>query len=184
MHILSREIVRKAMKQKGFRSLQELARHLGAHRNTISNYLSKTPLLPKKLEELLAVLEIPLRDALMEVCGEDRDDIEGLDEVVDLLIERFPRVTLVLFGSRARKTSRQYADIDLGVYSKNGLSHSEYRAMRIAVSEVAERLPLEIDLVNLNRAQRSFLANVVRDGKVVAGRQSDWVDLQRKVQNV
>jgi predicted nucleotidyltransferase len=185
MHILSRDVVRQAMKRKGFRTLQELARHLGAHRNTLSNYLARTPVLPKKLEELLSVLEIPLQEALIEVCEEkDRDDMEGLDEVVDKLHEQFPKVTLVLFGSRARKTNARYSDVDLGVYSKSGLSHPEYRSMRIAVSEAAERLPLDIDLVNLNRAEHSFLVHVVRDGKVVAGRQSDWVDLQRKVQHV
>ncbi len=182
MHVLNRDVVRRRLKGKGYRSAQQLARRLGVHRNTLTYYLSGAAVLPRPVEDLLALLELPLNEALVEV-GE-RDELSGADAVlriVDQLHGRFPSVSWVLFGSRARGTHARYADLDLGVYAKAGLAHDDYRRMRIAASELAEELPVTIDLVNLNRADRAFLARVVREGRLVAGRLNDWLDLTRRV---
>jgi predicted nucleotidyltransferase len=181
MHILNRIEFKRGMQRKGFRTHQQLALALGLHRNTISHYLSGAPVLPEKLERLLVALELPIERALLRVDSETAQSDTPISDIVDRLHERHPRVAFVLFGSRARRTHGRYSDYDLGAYSKDGISHEEYRAMRVQISEAAEALPVDIDLVNLHRADPGFLARVLRDGRMLAGRRSDWNALQEQV---
>ncbi|MBN2359758.1 MAG: nucleotidyltransferase domain-containing protein [Deltaproteobacteria bacterium] len=173
--------VRRAAKERGYRSLQELATAAGLHRNTVHYYLSGKPVLPAKLERLLDQLGLPIEQAIVRVDPDPARGLEQIAPLVDRLHERFPEAALVLFGSRARRTAGRYADWDIGVYRRDGLDHGQYRAMRVLVAEAAEALPVAVDLVNLNRAPAGFLRQISRSWLFLAGRQGDWLRLQAEV---
>ena len=171
------------MKELGYRSTQHLAHSMGVHRNTLSNYLSGAAVLPKHLERMLVLLRLPIERALVRVDDPGDQLSDRITGLVDRLFAQFPQVSFVLFGSRARNTQSRYSDIDLGVYARQGIAHADYRSMRIALAELADNLPVTVDLVNLNRADREFLSRVVQDGRLLAGKQSDWLALQERAQD-
>ncbi len=183
MHIIDRNSFIRAMKSRGFKTIQAFADFVGVHRNTVHHYLSGAPVVPAKLEQLLEALDIPLVKAVVKVSPGNPVGIEAIAPIVDKLHNIFPSVTFVLFGSRARGEHTKYADWDIGAFSKDGLSHPEYRTMRISLSDECESFPFQVDLVNLNRADESFLKPIAKDWIFLAGRQSDWLALKERAVN-
>lgn len=172
-----------ALKKKGYRSYGELAKELGIHRNTIYHYLSGQEVLPEKFEQIISALDIPIEKALIKVSTEQNDQLQNMAPIVDELLLQQPNSCFVLFGSRARKTHHKYSDWDIGVYSKDKLTHVQYRELLKKKSELIECFPYFMDLVNLNQADQEFLSQISRDWKFLAGRSQDWLDLQKKVRH-
>jgi predicted nucleotidyltransferase len=172
-----------AMKKAGFSSIQDLADFHRLHRNTIHYYLSTSSVITGKLETLLDAINLPLFEAVVKVEDQKPSSFELIAPVIDGLHEKYSDVTLVLFGSRAKSRHRNYSDWDIGAYRKDGLDHKTYRAMRLYVSEQQEKLPYFIELVNLNRASKDFLINASSNWKFLAGKQVDWLEINRKVKD-
>lgn len=180
MYALDKTVFYHAMARSGFRSVQSLADFLGVHRNTIQYYLSGKPALSATLGRILDVLGLRLQSAIIHVNREQPSGFEPVAELVDRLHVLFPDVTLVLFGSRSRGKHARYADWDIGAYRAKGLPHARYRDILLRLREEEELLPFFLDLVNLNRADRAFLANISRSWIFLTGSQRDWLHLQRK----
>lgn len=178
MFVLDTTKFREAVKERGYRSLGELARSLGMHRNTIHFYLSGHRVLPAQFEKMIQSVGLTPTDILVEK-GEKFSSLQEIAPVVDQLHREFPEVTFVLFGSRARGRSHRYSDWDIGLFSRTGLPHPLYRKLLRRRDELVESLPLMVDLVNLNRADVSFLKNISKNWVFLTGRQQDWVELQR-----
>jgi len=66
MFILDKFVFRKALAQKGYKSLDSLAKALGMHRNTIQYYLSGQPVISKKLTTVLEELELDPSDVIVK----------------------------------------------------------------------------------------------------------------------
>lgn len=181
MYILDASKVREAVKKRGYHSLGRLAHSLGLHRNSIHYYLSGRPVLPLSLEKMLEALNLRLADVMVDKKEASANfPYEAIAPPVDRLHAEFPEVTFVLFGSRARGSGQKYSDWDLGVYSRENLFHVLYRRIVRFKDEAVEDFPFLVDLVNLNRAPPSFLKEASKGWIFLAGRQRDWIDLQRK----
>ncbi len=180
MHIIDSERFQQALRERGYRSIGALAKTLGIHRNTIHHYLSGNGVFPDGLERILEALDLSPADIIIKREPEERP-LERIAPFVDALHENFPEVTFILFGSRVRRNARKYSDWDIGVYVSEGLAHERYREIVRLAEELAEELPFDIDVVNLNHADEAFLAEASRGWRFLSGRLSDWYALQRKV---
>lgn len=74
------------------------------------------------------------------------------------------QVEVVLYGSRARNTSREGSDIDLAVIS-NGDLQREVSKFRERLEECT--LPYMVDVIELRDVSECFKENVERDGVVI-----------------
>ena len=172
---------KKALKEKGYRSIGRLAKALGIHRNTIHHYLSGNGVFPENLEKILRALDLKPDSILIEKDTSGVWSLEPIASIIDKLRVEFPDITFVLFGSRPRGTAHKYSDWDIGVYSEGGLSHDLYRQVVRRTDDLVEDLPFFVDVVNLDRADKSFLREVSKNWIFLAGNVSGWVELQRKV---
>ena len=103
-----------------------------------------------------------------------------LADLMDQLLQAQPYAAFVLFGSRARERSKAYSDYDLGVFSESGLWFREYSRLLDIVGEWNEAKLHEVQLVNLNQAEESFLRNIAPDLRHLAGSMGAWCELLRK----
>lgn len=180
MHIIDANRFYEAMKNKGFKTLGELAGYLKIHRNTIHHYLSGHGIFPESFEKIISTLELKPDDILTNKIEKDLFPTEKIAPIVDRLHENFPDVTFVLFGSRARGSAAKYSDWDVGVYSSKGLTHEQYRNIAKLKDDLVENFPFFVDIVNLNRADANFLNAVRKDWIFLTGMCNDWIELQRK----
>ncbi|OGQ26686.1 MAG: hypothetical protein A3B79_07320 [Deltaproteobacteria bacterium RIFCSPHIGHO2_02_FULL_50_15] len=169
-----------ALKQKGYRSIGELAHSLGIHRNTIHHYLSGHPVLPGNFSRLMEALNLKLEDALIKKGEGSFVLSEEMATLVDQLYSEFSQVSFLLFGSRAQGRAHKYSDWDLGLFSQQDITHRHYIKMLLRKDELTEDLPYFVDLVNLNRADPSFLRKASKHWIFLTGKQKDWMALQKK----
>jgi predicted nucleotidyltransferase len=180
MLVLHRTRFINALRRSRYKTMAELARAVGIHRNTLHYYLAGRPLISEKIESTLDALDLPFSDAVVQLRSSVDATSTQLAPLIDAFHAQFPEVTVVLFGSRAGQRAHRYSDVDLGVYSGDGISHARFRQMLEAKSELEEASPLFIDLTNLNRADPAFLRRISRTWRFVCGWQLDWVALQEK----
>lgn len=181
MHILDSKVFHKSLKDKGYRSIGEFAKSLGIHRNTIHYYLSGHGVFPESLEKIIAALGLKPHEILIEEKKGEGPMIEPIAPLVDQLQKKFADVTFILFGSRSRGAAQKYSDWDLGVYSSKEIPHKLYRDILKFKDDIVEDLPFFVDIVNLNRADDYFLREASKYWMFLAGKLSDWVEIQRKV---
>ena len=96
-----------------------------------------------------------------------KEDLEKLldgyrGELVTLILKRIPSAQIYLFGSRARKTYREGADIDVAILADEKIPRSVIYALRDDIDDA--RIPVEVDLVDLFEADPRLLDEVKRDG--------------------
>ena len=151
-----------------------MAEALGVHRNTIGNYLSGKAGLPQGLSRILDALDL----APAEVLSWDRRRrrIPGLavSDLVGALHAEVPGAAFILFGSRARGDARRHSDYDLGLFSDAGLEFTLYSRLLDRVAEWNEESLLTAQLVDLTRAEPSFLSEVAEDAVFLAGSHAAW----------
>lgn len=182
MYILDTSLFKKALKNQGFASIGDLAQKLQIHRNTIHYYLSGHGVFPHQLEKMLETLRLKPADVLVEDQPPSIDKAENWwATLADALHQRFPQVTFVAFGSRTENRARAYSDLDVGVFSQNEIPWDEFRKMLSFKEEMEDKLPVFVDLVNLNTATPDFLKNISKGWRFLVGWQQDWLELQRKV---
>lgn len=181
MYILDKSKFKGALKERGFRSIGDLADFLGIHRNSIHHYLSGNGVFPENFEKIINALGLKPEDILIEKEKPFTSDLGGVAPIIDELQIRFPEVTFVLFGSRAKKRAQKYSDWDIGIYSKKEIDHEKFRKISRMTEDLFEDLPYFVDIINLNEAGEYFLREISRNWKFLAGKLNGWVDLQRKV---
>ncbi len=181
MHIIDTDRLYKALKERGFRSVKELAKSIGVHRNTIHHYLSGHGVFPANFEKILSTLSVTPQDILIKKEKKRSQIPDDIASLVDQMHIEFPQITFVLFGSRARGRADKYSDWDIGVFSRHDLEHSLYRSMVRRKDELANDLPFFVELINLNRADSSFLMEASRGWLFLTGFRQDWIELQRRV---
>lgn len=184
MLILNTNLFKSTLKRSPYKTIGNLSESLGIHRNTLSYYLSGTPVIPTTLELALKKLKLSPLDALIEISTENESsNLKPIAPLVDKLHEAFPHFTLILFGSRAKGSSQKYSDWDLGIHSREPIAHKDYqKAIRIK-SDFEDDSPYFIDLVNLNEADDTFMTNISKNWMFLTGRQTDWIHLNEKYRN-
>lgn len=181
MHIIDQKAFKKALKEKGYRSIGAFAKALGIHRNTVHHYLSGNGVFPENLEKMFSALSLKPWDVIVEKKDEKVHELEPIAPFIDRLHREFPDVTFVLFGSRVQGRAHRYSDWDIGVYSRKSMTHEQYRKIAMRADDLSEDMPYMVEVVNLNRADAEFLRNASHGWLFLAGNVSDWVELERKV---
>lgn len=180
MYVIDPTRFRTAMREKGYRSIGELARVARLHRNTVHYYLSGHRALPAGLEKICETLGREPSHLLTPKAEFNPPPVSAIASTIDTLHTEFPGVTFVLFGSRPQGRAHPFSDWDIGVFARQGLPHPLYRQIRRRAKDLEEDLPFSLDVVNLNRADPPFLRAASRGWSFLAGSQQDWVDLQRR----
>jgi predicted nucleotidyltransferase len=169
-----------AMRARGFDSVTELADSLGLHRNTVGNYLSGKTGMPQALALILEALDL----APGEVLYLDRPSRQVPGLCLSDLLERWqkaqPEAAWALFGSRARGTAKLYSDYDVGVYQDPGLSYTAYSRLLDLAAQWNESQLTTVQLVDLGRADESFLHRIGPDLVLLGGSTAAWCALLRK----
>lgn len=181
MYILDEHQFQTQLKKKGYRSISQLAKNLGIHRNTIHHYLSGNSVFPEKLDAIFLALDLDFKEAIVKRQKFTEDIAAPIAKVIDELHAKFPEATFILFGSRAQGTARKYSDWDLGVFCRKGLPHEVFCKIRRKKIEFEEKSPYFIDLINLNRGDQDFLKEVSQHWIFLTGKRQDWIELQKKV---
>jgi predicted nucleotidyltransferase/DNA-binding Xre family transcriptional regulator len=170
-----------ALLEAGYRSISDLARSLKIHRNTIHHYLSGGSVFPENLEKILVALNCRPEELITKTSDPWLDQMGKMAPIIDQLHSQFPDVTFILFGSRAKKRAHSYSDWDIGVYRKEGLSHSDYIKIYNVAEDLAEPTPYIIEVINFNKADWSFLKSASKKWVFLSGNLVDWIHLQKKV---
>jgi predicted nucleotidyltransferase len=102
-----------------------------------------------------------------------------LDRALQVLRTR-PVVRLaVLFGSAARGGARPGSDVDILVRVRGG-----WRERAETAIALENALGRPVQLVDLDLAPPLLLADVLRDGRVLADRDGDWARLKRRFRSI
>lgn len=184
MYVLDRESLLAAMNRKGIRSFSELARRTGVHRNTLGRFISSgEPVLPDSLTRVFAELELEPSSAITK-AEKEGDPLTSPEFVsfLDQLVVFHPRAAYALFGSRARNEAKRYSDLDLGVFSREGITLDKHLELIDIKERFEDESPWLVDLINLNTADQEFIEKVSADLKFLAGRYGDWLALKEQWQ--
>lgn len=168
------------MKAKGIGSIEELSKKLNVHRNTITPYLAGKRGLPDCLDRMLELLDLSPAEAILKNVQSSRQAGLEIAELVSKLVVSQAPNAYILFGSRARKTAKQYSDYDIGVFNKTDLSFSDFSKLIDIAEEAEQSLPFDINLTNLNLADQSFLQEIRKDWIFIGGSLDSWISLQEK----
>ncbi|MGC8542613.1 MAG: nucleotidyltransferase domain-containing protein [Vulcanisaeta sp.] len=76
------------------------------------------------------------------------------------LIEEFPDVTIVLFGSRARGDARRSSDFDLLIITERRLTWSD----RARIYGMAGELPIDVFVISPMDLSKPLIRQMLRDG--------------------
>src|SRR6266545_1236945 len=102
-----------------------------------------------------------------------------LERALQVLRTR-PDVRLaVLFGSVARGDADAASDVDVLVRIRGGWREQTETALALE-----NALGRSVQLVDVERAPPLLLADVLRDGRVLADRDGDWARLQRRSRSI
>ena len=177
--VLDSKRVQLEIRRRGM-SVTGLAEALGVHRNTIGNYLSGKAGLPQGLSRILDALDLSPAEVLS--WDRRRRRIPGLhvSDLVGALQAAVPGAAFILFGSRARGDARRHSDYDLGLFSDAGLEFTLYSRLLDRVAEWNEESLLTAQLVDLTRAEPSFLSEAAEDAVFLAGSHAAWCAFLRK----
>ena len=100
-------------------------------------------------------------------------DISSRDwaEVLRILREQVPDIEVWVFGSRAKRTSKPYSDLDLALITREPLSLQQLAAISdaFAISD----LPMRVDLVDWAATSETFRAIIERDKVMIASGRPD-----------
>jgi len=174
--VLDRNLIKKEI-HKRFKSLGDFCEAIGVHRNSLSVYLSGKTLLPEVVEKALTALNISSQDAFHLKTEKQNSIQKKISPIIESLVLKYPELSIVLFGSRARGTERKYSDVDLGIISKDILSLNQWSDIRNIVDAKAEDLPFMIDVVDLKRADQKFLDSAKQGMKFLGGNPANYYSL-------
>ena len=172
--------LRREIRARGFSGVRDFADAVGVHRNTVGSYLSGRTALPSALARILEELDLAPAEVLSLSRRRRRMPGLAVSSLVETLHGVMPEAALVLFGSRARGTAKRYSDYDIGVYRIDALEFSQFSRLLDSVSAWNEESVVAAQLVNLTRADASFLGDLADDLVFMAGSHAAWCALQQK----
>ncbi len=178
---LDREKFKKSLLEAGFKSLLDFSRKTKIHRNTLQGLLLGKNVFVSSFSALAAHLKKDPMELItpQSTLAAKIKHLDELKEVVAQLVRRDKKTVVVLLGSRARGTEKEYSDWDLGVFRyPEPLSGREYLKMKRIVEEASEKIVRRVDLVNLNQAPLWFLKDLKGTVIFLDGPQESFVYLK------
>ena len=178
--LLDASRLQREIHQRGFNSVQDFADSVGVHRNTVGNYLAGRTALPSALAKILVALDLAPADVLSLPLR--RRQVPGLmiADLIESLHAANAGAVVVLFGSRARGTAKRHSDYDLGLFCHTPFEFPAFSRMLDLIAGWNELSLATAQLVDLSRADASFLSGVCKDLVFLAGSHEAWCELLRK----
>lgn len=170
-----------ALRQKKIPSVLELSRRTGLHRNTINHYLSGQSVYQQGYLSLCEEMGTAPHDLVCEALRPDLPN--AMAQVLDALSFKYPKLALILFGSRARLMAKPFSDWDVGFFSSEKISHNQHLEMLSFIDDLCETQDFKIDLVNLNQADADFLSHNAKDFVFLTGSLLQWNHFMVKIRN-
>ena len=145
--ILSRARIKRLMKDSNIRSLTELAQKAKIHRNSLGSdipafnpvYLSVCKALGVEPDKALESNQTIIRDTVNQIA---------------------PNRGFFLYGSRAKGTSREFSDYDIGVTGgEDKLDWREFLKIKQRLEEACENLPVKVSILNFDDAPDNFISD-------------------------
>ena len=180
-YFLDRRAFRRAMKQAEFENPAQFLNASGLHRNTLGQYLRNERSVFSS--GFLRIAESLKVDPLTLIRPETQSyTINTKSTLVALLTEALrshPELCAVLLGSRAKGSATQFSDWDIGLTSGNSeLESEEYLEVKERILELADDLPVGVDIVNLDQAPSWFLREIDYEPEFLTGEKSHLLFLQ------
>lgn len=85
-------------------------------------------------------------------------------EIIKGVEYHFPNAKIILFGSRARGTNKEGADVDLALDIGSPIKLGELSRMRATMLNL--RMPLTVDLVDMRRIPEQLREVILKEGVV------------------
>ncbi|MDQ0862012.1 nucleotidyltransferase domain-containing protein [Bacillus sp. V2I10] len=85
-------------------------------------------------------------------------------QIVNLLREKVSPVLIYIFGSTVKGTSHKNSDLDIAFLP--GSDINEYEIFILA-QELAEKVNIDVDLVNLKKASTVFQGQIITTGSII-----------------
>ena len=169
--------LQREIQARGFPTVKSFADSIGVHRNTVGNYLAGKTALPGTLARMLEALDLAPAEVLS--LSQRRKQVPGLSiaNLISTLHTSVPEAAFVLFGSRARGTAKRYSDYDIGVYHPDTMAFAVFSRLLDEVSAWNDESLVVAQLVDLTRADTSFLTRLAEDVVFLAGSHTSWCDL-------
>lgn len=81
--------------------------------------------------------------------------------LIDVIHSQIPGCQIWLFGSRARKTNKSGADVDLAIDAGRALAMREIFRIKDAISE--SNIPVFVDIVDIRNIDDDFLTRIKKE---------------------
>lgn len=181
-YVIDQDKFEQGVRDAGFRSVSALAQRLGVHRNSLYHYLSgKNGVYPTVLSNAFELLGIEPSEVIIRDSRRDRYDLKVISPLVDRLQSKYSVGCYILFGSRSKKTHKEFSDFDIGLYASNKIAHDVYFDLVEYTAVLAEDLPVEVQLVDLSSATDEFLLEAIPGAKFLGGSLTNWLALKERI---
>ena len=91
--------------------------------------------------------------------------VDEIRTIVTPLVEPFPVVRVILFGSYARGEATEKSDVDLIIDYDPALSYWEFLGV---MGDIIKKMPIEVDVLGLDEIKKSELFdNISNEGVVI-----------------
>ncbi|EKD52374.1 MAG: hypothetical protein ACD_62C00043G0004 [uncultured bacterium] len=148
-----------ALKKAGFRSLSDFAQRNPVNRMTLFHYFKGQGPFSESYYTICASLGLDPLSLLSQVsAGIPCEFVDEILPIAELATKDNKQLAVMIIGSRAKGTSKQYSDWDLGLTTGSAplTTHDYFRIKRV-LTEAADDLPRSLDVVNLDQAPHWFL---------------------------
>lgn len=179
-YILDTKRFLRLLHEQGFQNLLDFAKKSGIHRNTLTHMCGGRSILTTAFQAVANQLHVDPQMLMLPTSTRPSElPIDEIRPVVARIIQKDPKVAVVLFGSRAGGKPARYSDWDLGIIRfPEALSGIEFLHLKRCADETSEDLVRHVDVVNLHQAPADFLANMVQQVHFLDGNPEGWVYLR------
>lgn len=175
---LNIHVLNQKMASRGIRSLSELSNLAGIHRNSLAPYLNGSrSIYASVFERICGALGAYPAELIK---SEKVLDPYGLFPLLSTLWDDHQYIDLCcfLFGSRARGVSKKFSDYDIGISAGvSGVDSFKFLEIKEAILQIADDLPVFVDIVDFDNAPRSFLDEVDDDFILICGNSAVYQQL-------
>jgi len=169
------EKLRRIVTQRGYAHVTDFARSHGFNRSTMNNYLKGRGPFSETYYGICDTLQIDPLSILLPSPAAPMADMDEIMPVVKKLCSFDKEIAVGLLGSRARGKNRKYSDWDLCVTRGTRiLTGEEFLRLKRTVDGEVDRLPREVDFVNLDAAPEWFMLDLNYEPVFLAGSSNAW----------
>ena len=161
--------------QRGYAHVTEFAKAHGFNRATMNNYLKGRGPFSESYYIICDALQTDPLSILSPSPAGQTDDIAEIMPIVKKLCSFDKEIAIGLLGSRAKGTNREYSDWDICVTrGRHSLAGEEFLKLKRVVDDEVDRLPREVDFVNLDAAPEWFLLDIDYEPAFLGGDSNAW----------